>query len=87
MKTISQLFFISFLFGLLACSSIKTENIENADSGIKPDDANPQYWNYKGKKVLLLGGSREDNLFQIPDIEDHLDILKSCGGNQGNAPV
>ena len=81
MKIISRLFFISFLFGLLACSLTKTENIEIADSGIKPDNANPQYWNYKGKKVLLLGGSREDNLFQIPDIEDHLDILKSCGGN------
>jgi len=30
---------------------------------------------------LLLGGSVEDNLFQIPDLEEHLDLLKSVGGN------
>ena len=27
---------------------------------------NPRYWQYKGRPVLLLGGSVEDNLFQIP---------------------
>lgn len=30
---------------------------------------------------MLLGGSREDNLFQIPDVEEHLDLLASAGGN------
>jgi hypothetical protein len=44
-----------------------------------PDD--PRYWQYKGRPVLLLGGSREDNLFQIPDLEPHLDLLASVGGN------
>jgi len=48
---------------------------------IRPYEKNPFYWEYKGAPVLLLGGSVEDNLFQIPDIEEHLDLLKSVGGN------
>jgi len=42
---------------------------------------NPAYWQYHGKPVLLLGGSKDDNLFQIPDLKEHLDLLKSVGGN------
>ncbi len=41
----------------------------------------PQYWSYQGEPVLLLGGSVEDNLFQIPNLEEHLDLLSSVGGN------
>ena len=48
---------------------------------IRPYQKNRAYWQYKGEPVLLLGGSVEDNLFQIPDIEEHLDLLKSVGGN------
>ena len=48
---------------------------------IQPYAKNPFYWQYKGKPVLLLGGSVEDNLFQIPDLEAHLDLLASVGGN------
>ncbi len=46
--------------------------MQNADR-IQPYPQNPFYWQYKGKPVLLLGGSVEDNLFQIPDLEAHLD--------------
>jgi hypothetical protein len=42
---------------------------------------NPQYWALNGKPTLLLGGSIEDNLFQIPDLQEHLDLLVSSGGN------
>jgi hypothetical protein len=53
-----------------------------ADNGrIRPYSKNAYYWQYKGKPVLLLGGSVEDNLFQIPDLKSHLDLLKSVGGN------
>jgi hypothetical protein len=48
---------------------------------IQPYQQNPFYWQYKGQPVLLLGGSVEDNLFQIPDLEAHLDLLRSVGGN------
>jgi hypothetical protein len=42
---------------------------------------NPAYWEYGGRPVLLLGGSVDDNLFQIKGLESHLDLLKSVGGN------
>ena len=48
---------------------------------IRPYQKNPFYWQYRGEPVLLLGGSVEDNLFQIPDIEQHLGLLQSVGGN------
>jgi hypothetical protein len=42
---------------------------------------NPFYWEYNGRPVVLLGGSVEDNLFQIDKLEEHLDLLVSAGGN------
>ncbi len=53
----------------------------NNQNRIKPYSSNPFYWQYKGKPVLLLGGSVEDNLFQIPNLTEHLDLLQSVGGN------
>lgn len=48
---------------------------------IRPSPENPYYWQYDGKPVRLVGGSKDDNLFQIPDLETHLDELKAAGGN------
>ncbi len=48
---------------------------------IQPYLHNPFYWQYKGMPILLLGGSVEDNLFQIAGIEAHLDLLHRVGGN------
>ena len=48
---------------------------------IQPYPDNRFYWQYRGEPVLLAGASVEDNLFQIPDIEEHLDLLASVGGN------
>lgn len=42
---------------------------------------NLRYWQYKGEPILLIGGSVEDNLFQIPNLREHLELLKSVGGN------
>ncbi|MBL7187771.1 MAG: hypothetical protein ISS70_15730 [Phycisphaerae bacterium] len=53
---------------------------ENANR-IRPYARNPRYWQYKGEPVLLLGGSKDDNLFQIPDLKEHLNLLASVGGN------
>lgn len=41
----------------------------------------PRFWSLDGRTALLLGGSREDNLFQIPDLAEHLDTLVAAGGN------
>ncbi|MHC4718622.1 MAG: hypothetical protein ACYS5V_16760 [Planctomycetota bacterium] len=48
---------------------------------IQPCAANGAYFQYRGQPVMLLGGSVEDNLFQIPDIVEHLDLLAAVGGN------
>lgn len=53
----------------------------DADDAIQPSVAHPRYWHYQGEAVVLLGGSREDNLFQIADLDAHLDVLASSGGN------
>lgn len=53
----------------------------NNEDRIQPYAANSRYWQYQGKPVLLLGGTKDDNLFQIPDLEAHLDLLASVGGN------
>ena len=36
---------------------------------------------YNGKPILLLGGSVEDNLFQIDGLEKHLDEMVAVGAN------
>ena len=48
---------------------------------ITPWPSNRWYWQYRGAPVLLLGGSKDDNLFQIPDLQAHLDELKAAGAN------
>lgn len=57
--------------------------VSSADdaSRIQPWSENPRYWQYKGRPVLLLGGSKDDNLFQIPDLKEHLDEIRTAGGN------
>lgn len=49
--------------------------------GISIAERNPRYWSYDGEPTLLLGGSVEDNLFQVSDVEAHLDDLGEVGGN------
>ncbi len=49
---------------------------------LRPYDANPWYWQYKGEPILLLGGSWQENLFNQPiHLEEHLDVLVEAGGN------
>lgn len=78
-----------FMLVLLVCVSFcsaapetKAEkDIEMEKNRIQIYSENPRYWQYKGKPVLLIGGSVEDNLFQIPNLKAHLELLKSVGGN------
>jgi len=51
------------------------------DGRIRPWSKDPRYWQYQGQPVLLLGGSQDDNLFQIPDLEAHLDEMVRVGAN------
>ncbi|GEM_PF-2878589 len=56
-------------------------NAEDAER-IQPWAENPFYWQYQGQPVLLVGGSRQDNLFNHPEgLQEHLDTLARAGGN------
>ena len=57
------------------------KDIEMEKDRIQIYKENPRYWQYKGEPILLIGGSVEDNLFQIPNLKEHLELLKSVGGN------
>jgi len=68
------------VFWLMLPGILSAEPSQNADR-IKPYTHNPQYWQYQGAPLMLLGGSKDDNLFQISDLENHLQELKQVGGN------
>lgn len=58
-----------------------TSNADPASVRIQPWGENPRYWQYKGKPVLLLGGSKTDHIFLLDDLQEHLDDLAAVGGN------
>jgi hypothetical protein len=71
---------ISFLMAIVLLGP----HLARAGEGrIRPYEKNPFYWHYKGKSVLLLGGSDDDNLFQWErdKLVAQLDRLVAVGGN------
>jgi len=61
----------------ISCAS----NNSGAEDNIRPWQENRHYWQYKGKPVLLLGATDNDNIFQNHNLESHLDSLRMIGGN------
>ena len=53
---------------------------KNADR-IQPYTKNPRYWQYEGKPVMLLGGSKTDHIFLLDDLKTHLDEMQAVGAN------
>ena len=68
---------------LITSIFLASVSISFADNSnrIQPWSKDPRYWQYKSEPVLLLGGSKDDNLFQIPDLKEHLDEMKAVGAN------
>ena len=66
----------SLAFYLIFCSCL-----QSYAQKISISESNPRFWSLDGNPTLLLGGSVEDNLFQIVDLEEHLDLLSAAGGN------
>ncbi len=66
------------ILSLLLCS---VRAMAERSDYIRPYPDNPRYWQYKGEPVLLLGGSKDDSPFQIPDLEPYLDELQAAGMN------
>ncbi len=74
-KHIRMYFSVLFIL-LLAIPSINLYAQE-----IQLSEQYPTYFDYKEKPVLLLGGTVDDNLFQLEGLEEHLDLLLASGGN------
>jgi len=72
-KTLAITIVLIFYFGTISAK----------DNHIQPWKENPWFWQYKGKPLLLLGASSDDNLFQWPAkmLIPHLDSMKSVGAN------
>ncbi|MBN1894638.1 hypothetical protein JW906_09085 [bacterium] len=67
----------------IACSIliIARAGLAGREDRIQPYTSNAFYWQFKGAPILLAGVSRDDNLFQIPGLRQHLDDIRACGGN------
>ena len=48
---------------------------------LRPYAANRYFWQYRGRAIHLLGASKDDSLFQIPNLKEHLDEMAAIGAN------
>lgn len=73
----------SGLIGLAAAVAGSAACAGAGEPALRPWAENPWYWSYRGRPVLLLGGSDDDNLFQWSekDLAAQLDRLAAAGGN------
>jgi hypothetical protein len=79
---IKLLFLFAFLGCLCCFNDLSAQNLSAQNhTGIQVSQEFPQYWEYKGEPMMLLGGSDEDNLFQLSQLQEQLDLLVSVGGN------
>ncbi len=73
------------MFGLsLAGESLGSPQVSpnsRDDGRIKPYSRNPRYWQYEGKPVMLLGGSKTDHIFLANDLKAHFDEMHAIGAN------
>jgi hypothetical protein len=70
-----------FVIGIVLSQTVlSVADDKNADR-IKPYAENPRYWQYQGKPVLLLGGSKTDHIFLADDLKAHLDEMQAVGAN------
>jgi len=68
----------------LACGQVAAQPAQGQmanEDRIQPWSKNPRYWQYQGKPVLLLGGSKTDHLFLAEGLKEHLDEIHAAGGN------
>lgn len=82
MKNLLIFIFPCLLLTAFFCSFKQPETNKSSEA-IRIYTENPSYWQYKGKPVLLLGASSNDNLFQqsFAGLDEELDKLVSHGGN------
>jgi len=78
-STLPCVLIAAVLVNCCSASELSAEG-ENTDR-IRPYTKNLRYWQYRGRPILLVGGSKDDNLFQRPDLKQHLDEIQAAGGN------
>lgn len=80
MRKIASFFVCLILF---SAGEMYARNSRYEKNQIQPWRENFRFWQYKGKPILLLGGSNDDNLFQWPPemLTPHLDEMKKIGAN------
>jgi Family of unknown function (DUF6298) len=69
------------LIGIVLSSAVLSAGTDKNADCIKPYAENPRYWQYNGKPVLLLGGSKTDHIFLADDLKAHLDEMQVVGAN------
>ena len=72
--------FVTVIAIILSHTMLSVAGDRNANR-IKPYSENPRYWQYNGKPVMLLGGSKTDHIFLLDDLETHLDEIQAVGAN------
>ena len=60
---------------------IQPNPVTEVRTPIMPSGTHLQYWSKNGRNIMLLGGSDDDNLFQMPGVETQLELLQALGGN------
>ena len=74
---------IMVLAACLRCADAGETGRNSAARHIRPYLQNPNYWQYRGKPILLVGASDQDNIFQWAGdgsrLTDHLDLMAECG--------
>ena len=68
-----------FVLNMAGVSQFSVKD-KNTDC-IQPYVKNPCYWQYNGKPVMLLGGSKTDHIFLLDDLKTHLDEIQAVGAN------
>lgn len=82
MNTHARISTLSVLLALLlGCKGTPDSADPSLTSEIQPGKDLPAYWHLNGEPVMLLGGSVQDNLFQVDGLTEHLELLGSVGGN------
>jgi len=69
------------LLGALVLMETERASAQVPADRIQPSAEHPRYWQHEGEPVLPIGGSKDDNLFQIPNLEAHLDTMAAIGAN------
>ncbi len=77
----SIIYFAGLVYFLLAGFPATTICAASDSDRIRPYEKNQSFWQYKGEPVMLIGGNKDDNTFQISDLKSYLDEMVSVGAN------